>query len=238
MPCVICGATPTVKSHIIPRSLFRHGLAPGRQVVGSMRAGPGHQHLQSGFWDSDILCAAHEATFQVPDDYAARVVRATMTSVGPDDVTTLCNPTPRHLVLFAAACVWRMAVSRSNGRPERMLGPYAERLQKMIFEGSDFDPMLLVSRSAYRNGDQHLGVGVLPHRYKELGIGFWRFVAAGLVFDIKLDNRAAPPEMRTLAVNAAEEFPLFPDIPVDVRADRPLFASLARMAAPRRRGPT
>lgn len=237
MPCVICGATSTVKSHIIPRSLFRHGLTPGRQIIGSLRDGPGHQHLQSGFWDSDILCASHEAVFQVPDDYAARVIRATMTGVGPKDVATLWNPMPRHLVLFAAACVWRLAVSRSNGRPERMLGPYAGRLRTMIFDGSDFDPMLLVSRSAYRSGGEHLRVGVLPHRYKELGIGFWRFIAAGLIFDIKLDNRTVPPAMRTLAVNAAEQFPLFPDIPVKIRADRPLFASLARMAAPRRRGP-
>lgn len=236
MPCVICGATATVKSHIIPRSLFRHDLTPGRQVVGSLRDGPGHQHLQSGFWASDILCAAHEAAFQVPDDYAARIVRATMTGVGPDDVATLRNPTPRHLVLFAAACVWRMAVSRSDGSPERTLGPYADRLRAMIFNGSDFDPMLLVSRSAYRNGDKDLRVGVLPHRRKEFGIKFWRFIAAGLVFDLKLDNRAAPPEMRTLAVNVADEFILFPDIPVDVRTDRPLYASLARIAAPRRRG--
>lgn len=234
---MICGATPTVKSHIIPRSLFRHGLTPDSQVIGSLRDGPGHHHLQSGFWNGSILCASHEAAFQVPDDYAARVVRATMEGVGPDDGATLRNPAPRQLVLFAAACVCRMAASRSEGRPERTLGPYADRLRAMIFDGSDFDPLLLVSRSAYRNGEEHLAVGVLPHRRKELGVSFWRFIAAGLVFDLKLDNRSAPPEMSTLAVNAAEEVTLFPDLPVAVRTDRPLFASLTRIAAPRRRGP-
>ncbi len=237
MPCVICGASPTVKSHIIPRSLFRHGLTPNSQVIGSLRDGPGYHHLQSGFWDGSILCASHEAVFQIPDDYAAKVVRATMEGVGPDDTTTLRNPTPRHLVLFAAACVWRMAASRTEGRPERTLGPYAERLRAMIFNGSDFDPLLLLSRSAYRIGEKSVAVSVLPHRCKEFGIGFWRFIAAGLVFDLKLDNRSVPPEMGMLAVNAAEHFTLFPDLPVDVRADRPLFASLASMAAPRRRGP-
>lgn len=119
MPCVICGSAVTVRSHIIPRSLFRMSLRAGRPVVGSRRSGSGYQYLQSGFWDEDILCAEDEAKLCLPDDYAARFCRKFVAASADGSFSaTIPNPKPGMLVTFAGACVWRMAASRTHGRPE------------------------------------------------------------------------------------------------------------------------
>lgn len=234
MTCAICGSLSTVRSHIIPRSLFRLGSRPGKAIIGSRRDGPGYRHLQSGFWDDGILCAEHEARLGAGDDYAARFCRRFVAaSKGGSFSVTIPNPRPKLLVAFAAACVWRMGVSRGEGRPEAMLGPFAERLRAMLFDGADYDPMLLVSRAAFVSGGEPLNIGVLPHPYVEYGIAFWRFVACGLIFDLQLDDRQAPPAMAILAVNEATEVYLHEDFPLDVRRVPDLAGSLSRMGARR-----
>jgi hypothetical protein len=235
MPCVVCGTPETVKAHIVPRSLFRLQNPTGRQVIGNRRDGPGHLFPQSGFWDREILCSDHEQALHAPDDYAFRFCREFVSHATSGAPVTISNPKPAQLVAFAAACIWRMAASRSSGRPAAWLGPYALRIQAMLFEGAAFDPMLLVSRSAYASGSEELKLGVLPHIYRELGIRFWRFVSCGVVFDLKLDNRATPPAMATLAVNAAPEITLYQDFPQQIARDRAIGTSLMLMKLPPRR---
>jgi hypothetical protein len=212
-------------------------MRPGRQVIGNRRDGPGYTYLQSGFWDQEILCADHEHRLHGPDDYASRFCRRFIEAMGSESsvTVTVSNPKPGKLVAFAAACVWRMAASRSGGQPAAMLGPYAARIEAMLFDGVAFDPVLLVSRSAYVRGSEQIKLGTLPHLYHEQGIRFWRFIACGIIFDLKLDNRAAPPAMATLAVNAALKITLFPDFPQEVRRDRAIATSLRLMNAARQR---
>lgn len=236
MACTICGSTETVRSHILPRALFRMGTTPGRQVIGNRRDGPGYVHLQSGFWDDDILCAKHEARLSVPDDYAARFCRKFLkASADGSFSTTIPNPLPDRLVSFASACVWRMAVSRTENKPERMLGPYAARLRARLFDGDPFEPFLLISRSAYVSRRDPLNLGVLPHLYRELDLRFWRFVTCGLIFDLKLDNRPAPPPMAILGVNGSKEVFLHEDFPQEVSRIPDIAESLVRLSLPRKR---
>jgi len=164
------------------------------------------------------------------DDYAARFCRRFFqaTSDGAFAVT-VSNPRPHDLVSFAAACVWRMAAARSDSQPINLLGPYAEHLRQMLFGDATFDPLLLVSRSAFVHGKDTLNLSMLPHRYQELGINFWRFVACGIIFDLKLDARPAPPAMAMLAVNDARDVLLHEDFPQQVLGTPMIAASLRMM---------
>jgi hypothetical protein len=127
-------------------------------------------------------------------------------------------------VSFAAACVWRLAVSRTHNKSEQMLAPYAARIRATLFDGEPFDPFLLISRSSYVTGREQLNLGVLPNLYHELGLRFWRCVTCGLIFDLKLDNRPAPPPIAILGVNDSreiyvhEDFPQTPYSTISVRA--------------------
>lgn len=236
MPCSICGSNETIRSHILPRALFRLGTKPGRQVVGNRRDGPGYVHLQSGFWDDDILCGEHEARLSVPDDYAARFCRKFLKASADGSFSaTIPNPHPDRLVAFACACIWRMALSRTRNRPEQMLGPYATSLRAKLFDEESFNPILLISRSAYVAGRDPLNLGVLPHLYHELDLRFWRFVTCGLIFDLKLDNRPAPPAMAILGVNDSREVYLHEDFPQEVSQIPDIADSLVRLSHPRTR---
>lgn len=241
--CLVCGGSPTVKSHIVPRALFHAMTRPGHQLVGPRTDGPGYTVLQSGAWSDAILCSRHEAQLGHVDRYGVALCLDFMAKRDArQHPIELPNPQPALLVAFASACVWRMAAARTEGRPERWLGPYAKRLSNALFDnGSPFDAPLLLSRHAYQvRAGETMNMGVLPHPYSELGIRFWRFVACGLIFDLKMDNRAVPYAMSIFPVNQRESISLYDDLPQDPMRSPALGSSLRRLATPpakRGRGP-
>ena len=238
MGCLICSAEPTVKSHIIPRALFHAMKRDGHQLVGGRGDGPGYRVLQAGDWDDRLLCSRHEAALGEADRYGvAFCLEAKRQSDMGKHYYDVANPRPDLLVAFASACVWRYAASRSNGRPERALGPYAGKIQRALFEQGDFSPFLLVSRHAYEiEPGQIMNMGVLPHLYHEEGIRFWRFIVLGLIFDLKLDNRATPPPMAILGVNDQNLIRLSDDFPQKVMRVPGFARSLIRLATPPGKG--
>jgi len=205
---------------------------PDRQFVGNRPNSSGFMHLQSGYWDNTILCDRHEAALGPLDAYGTAFCRAFMDLLENGATTAVVpNPQPRQLVSFACACLWRMAASRTKHHPERALGPYAKKLSESLFIGGSFEPMLLLSRHAFgATRRELLNFGALPHLYHEEGIRFWRFIVCGLIFDLKLDNRASPPAMATLAVNAQHEITLHEDFLQDPRRTPGLSSSLARLS--------
>lgn len=234
--CLICGSEPTVKSHIVPRALF-HDMRPEKgQLIGNLRDGPGYQHLQSGFWDKTILCAVHEGQLHQADEYGIRFCRNFNAGKKAGQWRVdVPNPDPALLVDFASACVWRMAASRSEGRPKSLLGPYNQRLVDSLFHGIAYRPMLLVACNAYHlKKGEILNFGALPFRYVELNIHFWRFIVGGLIFDLKLDARATPAAMATLAVNEQAEVALFDDFPQSAQRTPRVGHALAALSMQRR----
>lgn len=238
MTCVVCGDPHTVRSHIVPRAIFHDMKRPGQQFVFSRRDDVGYEYLQSGKWDSGILCDQHETVLGAVDKYGVEFCRQAQKLIRSGRGSfTLANPEPRLLVEFASACVWRMAASRNAGKPDRSLGPYAEKIQKSLFAGIQFWPLLLVARHGYRSHvGEELNIGALPYRYDEFGIRFWRFIVSGLTFDLKLDNRSTPAAMRTLDVSHATEIFIANELPQSPLASRGLSDSLLRMAVRRRSG--
>ncbi len=233
MICVICGASNTVKSHIIPRSLFHAAKRPNKPIIANAPSGIGYQILQSGHWDKSILCAEHEADFGIYDEYGAVFCKAFLTQLRAGKVRAVIeNPQPERLVGFASACVWRFAASRTQGNPGKLLGPYAAKLEEMLFRGGAFDPLLLISRHGYQDrSGALLNMGTLPFAYREERLRFWRFIVCGLIFDLKLDNRGPIPAMKTLAVNDMKLVTIFEDFPQNPARDSTIGPSLTRMSA-------
>lgn len=235
MACLICGEEGTVRSHIIPRGLFRITKGALPKVIRTRRRDNGWDESQSGFFDDRILCAKHEARLGRYDDYAIRFCRAFKEQA--DDgmsVVTVPNPRPELLVGFACAVVWRMAASRSDLNPAQTLGAFAKRLADLLFDDVPFDPLLLLSRNAFHVRGKPLEMNVLPVPYRELDRRFWRFIACGIKFDLKLDARPAPAPMAVLAANTQSEVTLFEDFPQDALRTPGLAESLIAMTLPRR----
>jgi hypothetical protein len=210
---------------------------PGKTVIGNFRDGPGYKILQSGYWDDNILCDKHEALLGSADKYGIEFCRQFVDHrKNSDGEVDIPNPHPSQLVDFASACVWRMAVSRTSGAPAMWLGPYAQKLADRLYGNGDFEPSLLISRHGLHleSGKEH-NIGTLPYRYFEQGLRFWRFICTGLVFDLKLDNRPAPPALAIFAVNDADKVYLHPDLPQSILNVPGLASAHAQMTAPRER---
>lgn len=239
MGCTICGDEKTVKSHIVPRSLFHAMKRPNKPIIGNAQSGVGYQYLQSGHWDRNILCARHEAELGIYDEYGANFCKAFLAQLrAGKNAVEVENPRPKRLVQFAGACVWRFAASRGCGYPQKLLGPYAAEVEEMLFHGGDFNPLLLISRHGYQDRGVLLNMGALPFIYHEEGLRFWRFIVCGLIFDLKLDNRSPIAAMKTLAVNDAKSISLFEDFPQNPMRDPAVRSSLLRMSrrSPRGKG--
>jgi hypothetical protein len=234
MPRLVCGTADTVRTHIIPRSLFRLTRGEQRMVARTRRGDTGWEVSQSGFYDDNILCSAHEECLGRFDDYAFRFCKGFRAQAAQGAISvTLRNDRPELLVGFACAVVWRMAASRSASDPEEMLGPFATRLRDLLFEETPFDPLLLLSRNAFHLGGKLLDMNVLPVPYDELGLHFCRFITCGIVFDLKLDERPAPAPMAVLAANDQREITLIEDLPQDALRTPGLGEALIRFAQPR-----
>jgi len=234
--CVVCGASPTVKSHIVPRALFHAMKRLDHQLIGPRADGPGYRVLQSGSWCDTILCDAHESLLGDVDRYGVAFCRDFMRRLkeGQEPIE-IANPRPDLLVLFASACVWRMAAARTDGQPEKWLGPYAKRLSAALFEQAPFDTPLLLSRHAYQiKRGEIMNLSLMPHPHSELGIKFWRFIVCGLIFDLKMDNRAVPYAMSIFPINNRNVVTVFDDLPQNPLRSQTLGPALHRLAIPPR----
>lgn len=235
MICAICASQPTVKSHLIPRAIFHDMKRPGSPIV-SGGAGPGYRPVQSGDWDSRILCHEHEAKLGPADRCGIDFCRA-FAAVDPQSDIELFNPQPRLLVDFTLACVWRFAASRSGGKPGHILGPYADLIEGSLFgPGKRYEPPLLVAR--FRVVDwagKALNLALLPAPQQEFGRWFWRFVVRGLGFSIMLDQRCAPAQVADRAVNDKTHV-MLPRVPNRSLDDvSGLMEAFGRMLAPKPR---
>lgn len=170
------------------------------------------------------------------DDYAVRFCKSVKAAIDAGQpVIEVANPEPDRLVGFAAAVVWRYVASRSGLAPQRALGPYADRIARLLFQAEPFDPPLLVALNAYRlNASEIFNMGVYPHPYSELDRRFWRFIVCGVIFDLMLDNRGPPPAMATLLANRRTTLTLFEDFPLNVMRNPGLAGALTAMTLPRR----
>jgi hypothetical protein len=195
MPCVICGDTKTVNSHIIPKSFTLDIRGDGKHAIVGSRNHVGFKTSQSGDSDGNLLCHSHELMTQNPDKYAIEFVRlanAIWQKNNSDREFFVANPHPDRLTKFALTTIWRESV-RAGGFGKHALGPYRKRIEDFIFYGG---PALDTPVYAFRTqhtAKEHgpINYNLYPHRLKFLNFNSWRFVVSGMSFYVILDNRVS-----------------------------------------------
>lgn len=227
--CAVCADGLTVRSHIIPRALFRDGKRAGRtMVLGGVESG--YRVTQSGKWTSRILCAEHERKLAPCDDYGVSFCRSFAASSAEAGPRLLSNPAPGLLVDFAVACVWRMAAAISEGKPGQIMGDNADLIEGRLFgPGDGCDPALYVEAFALDDGHgRPLVFGLLP---APIGPGWksWHFIVSGLRFALYFDRRAGAKG----AVNQSAEIRLLPSARKQMEDVPGLRAALINMSKPR-----
>ena len=224
--CVVCGSTPTVRSHLFPSALMLdlRGKDPYlHQVVDDQM---GTRYQQSGPIDTSILCAKHEAATQLPDKYAIEFCRAVarlVPQVGFDGYIE--NPKPELLTRFACLTVWRFCVSQV-GRGKSSLGNYGPLLESIALGEGEEHPTLLLCRNHLRattSTEATMAIAPFPTRLE--GVRVWLFVVSGVQFYLKLDRRMYPANGEQFAANKSNPVRLF-ELPPVLAHEAPILKGL------------
>ena len=73
-PCVVCGCTKVVDSHLLPRAIFLDLKSNSKHTwVGSFEK-PGKQIIQGGIFDR-FLCDDHERKLHADENYGIKFIR-------------------------------------------------------------------------------------------------------------------------------------------------------------------
>jgi hypothetical protein len=189
--CAVCGVSPTVKSHIIPRALAHDLRGDSKHLVSGDLDRPGIKYLQSGRWDPHILCREHEAGLSRFDDYGVLFVRAFRNGGVPigNQGFKLENPRPRDLQMFFLALIWRKDLSdQAKGQPSQ-LGPYAACIRAALFNGVDVLSPTLLFQSPTSVGGERTPIAVEPYRVKLRHFNAWYCGLGWVDAVVKLDRR-------------------------------------------------
>ena len=218
-----------VKAHIFPRALI-HEMKDGHQVIYAADATKrGYREYQSGPWDSNILCQICEAKLSVFDDYAIRWIRKFEQRAIPifgGKGFEVPNTKSALLVGFAAATLWRAAVSELRQMPSIDLGPFEPPLRKMLFAEGLFEPRLLIFRKVRHVDGVPAGM-IVAHPYHAPGWGrrAYAFEVGGFLWGIRLDSRqrGADGFFSPISINGRDTAVVPTAGPIEMRDDQSIL---------------
>jgi hypothetical protein len=190
---------------------------------------------QGGLWDDQLLCEAHEGSLGAPDDYAVRFCRrfdksAVLSPTG--NSYSAPNPRPDLLLKFACSTIWRHVASKHGRVHGLTLGPYRQRFEDHLFEGTSLVLETLIGRSNLTDpSGQRIEVGIAPYKQKLMDWTIWTFTIGGFDFYVKLDQRPFPIAWKPFLLNDNNPvvLPLVDGLPLhEISKFQPIFAQMVR----------
>lgn len=228
--CIICGQSPTVKSHLFPRAMIFDIRADQNSVVQGSRHRDGIRLFQSGEWDDQFLCKVHEDRIGSGDDYTIRFCRSLETLGRPafaGRATAVPNPQPDRLLHFIYGTVWRHAMSVRNAADKLTLGRYEAVLRQALLDDGPYDLQALVGIQNLTLGKHgKVNFALNPYRQKLGSLNTWHFVVGGLDFHLLTDRRGFNSDWKPYLANGNDPIYLTAIDPKDMRTVpmlRPLF---------------
>jgi hypothetical protein len=188
--CKNCGASQTVKAHLIPEAF-----------VMEVKANRGEQHLilhqsqskplvsNTGVYDPDLLCGACDGMLGRYEGYAFSLFRRLRTlSAGLGSVLDMGDVEGDVMLRFAAGIAWKFAATQVHfGRID--IGPYAPIVRDVAFGRGPIPSTIDVAviRLVELDGDVYFYRAPVPARHG--GINSVRFSVGSFVIYLKIDKR-------------------------------------------------
>ncbi|MEG3163878.1 hypothetical protein U1701_04655 [Sphingomonas sp. PB2P19] len=231
--CVVCGAGPTVKSHLFPRALMLAMRGDARSLVQGDRFEDGIRLPQNGDWDDLILCDAHEKQVGLGDDYAVKLLKRAPEApiIMNGRAVKVNNPHPNLLLHFIYGTVWRHVVSGARRGEPLKLGPYRDELQARLMNSGPYDFQAIVARSGMMLRELGpINMALNPYRVKFMGLTAWRFVLHEFEFYLLTDRRRLPAKWKGYVANDNRDLIAANEHEVDIRGMPSLRPIIDRMA--------
>lgn len=232
MPCLICGETKTVRSHIIPKAIVAKIAADENGVVVGSRFHQGAKPMPRGTFSNDILCAEHEALTAGLDKYGVEFLRRADQSFIPSIHRSgypVANPDPRKLSRFALSLIWREVAAGGPGK--RTLGPYAEAVKDAVFSDGPLDWPLVIQRQNIVVRADRVEIGVNPYFVRLGGKRAWTIGLAGYAFFVVSDRQGFDMAPGWLRANESDPATIVvgDEMPIQrLGSFAPIFRNMAR----------
>ena len=218
MLCRFCRINPpSLNAHIIPQSFFvEHAdkRYPSQQITDLENVFPKSRPI--GVYDSGILCEACEREFSTADDYGYRFFHPSVDySLCTDGQGTCAYRIEKvdydKLKRFLLSVLWRASVSTQEFYAGVDLGPYEEKIRKLLQNGEVGPPddySIYIERFDYPSSL----IPILCPTLVRDDVNMYMFVLNGYLVHIKVDNRLLPSELRGLMLcpNAPLQIPQVP----------------------------
>lgn len=200
--CKLCGEEkPLIKAHIFPDWGFRFLKEENHLIM--LDSNLKDRKLQSGFWDTNILCADCDGvTIGKLDTYAKRffgqdfsLLIQIFTESGRKSEKTyhIKDFDFDKLFLFLVSLLWRASVTELPSFKNTKLGKYEEVAKQMIISGvpthENIFEIVVFAAEAPALGQKFEKSIALPMRAKFGVANCYRFVFGGFDFVFKVDQR-------------------------------------------------
>lgn len=190
MSCLICGTTPTIKSHLIPKTFAREVQVGKAHAL--VRNPEDFDHTQSGIFEKNILCKNCDNSLGKFENIAAQTFRKIRSSAIAAVIGsyTLPDSAGDDILRFAAGLLWKYSVaSEQNGRI--YLGPYGETLRDIAFNQSPIPTSIDALLFRLKSHDRDDGVFAYrtPKPDRQQGMNGYRILVGGMFIFIKIDRQ-------------------------------------------------
>jgi hypothetical protein len=202
MPCLNCGNPATCRAHILPGAVGKDIIISAddhRKALSLAAPDRTDDTLQSGIFDTDILCGVCDGKLGLYDDHAIDISRLLSTSaevLTRNDFTIQRDTgvNHEHLALFAAAVLWRASVSTYGELRQFSLDAAdQERFRAMafkeIFDVPTVAVLRLVSDNPIADKAARLAMSYPARFITEDGHRRAKFSIRGILFLIKIGQR-------------------------------------------------
>lgn len=206
MNCLVCGACPTIRSHLIPRVMAVE-VQVGTAHAFVLPTRPGYRESQSGLWDSSILCERCDSSIGRFEEGTAKAFASLRhAGVGARELALVsAEQAPEVTLRFYAALLWKYAVARRDlGQID--LGPYKSELQRVAFEGAPIPDFFDVVLMRLRRSPDDAGVFAYraPKPDRKNSLNMYRVLVGGVLAFVKVDRRPwGDPLLRDIALGSA-----------------------------------
>ncbi|KZD04136.1 hypothetical protein [Thalassospira xiamenensis] len=210
--CKFCGgAEPLIKAHIIPAGLYARPEKSKEALKIISTDNPGRTRKSwTGIYDDELVCRACEDMWDSWDAYGIDFLRNIEKYAKPilSEGRLLGYQSDDYdysqLKLFFLSVAWRCGAS---GRKEFCLvklGPYQDKLKKVIENRNPNEPSGF-DVSFTRFDDTNLGTALLnPHCERFDGINYLSIYMYGFIVSVKMDRRPGASIFRPLTMHSGE----------------------------------
>lgn len=199
MPCLQCGASKTIKAHLIPEAFVMEVKSDrGEQHLILHEGHSNFQVSNTGFYDQNLLCSACDGVLGSYEGYVFKLLkRLRKIPATSGTIINMGSVDGDKVLRFAAGIAWKYTATENKfGRLD--IGPYNAILKEVAFNVSIIPEKIDVTliRLIELDGDVYFYRAPFAARHAE--VNAVRFSVGSFLFILKIDQRPndkkLPPE--------------------------------------------